>query len=393
MNIQSTYYNLKGDRSVWLIVALLSLFSMLIVYSTSGSEAYKFNATHGTEYYLIRQMVFIGAGLTLMYMAYRLHYMVYAKLAPILMVIAVPLLVYTALFGEKINDASRWIKIPILELSFQTSDFAKIALIMFVARSLAIRQDYIKSFKDAFLPIIAPVILFCALIAPSNLSTAALLFVTAFIMMFVGRISLKYVFLLMILGVVVFAGIFIVGKYFPEHFRVDTWMSRINDFLYSDGGYQIQQSKVAIAEGGFLGVGPGNSNQRNFLPFAYADFIYAIICEEYGFLGGAFLLLLYLWLLFRTISLVTRSPKTFGAMLAMGLMLNIVITAFANIAVAVKLVPATGLTLPMISMGGTSFLFTCLSFGIILSVSRYVEQAYEERTQLEKMELDGKSDH
>lgn len=393
MNIQSTYQNLKGDRSVWLIVALLSLFSMLIVYSTSGSEAYKYNATHGTEYYLIRQLVFIGAGLTLMYTAYRLHYMIYAKLAPILMVIAAPLLVYTALFGEKINDASRWIKIPILELSFQTSDFAKIALIMFVARSLAIRQDYIKSFKDAFLPIIFPVIVFCALIAPSNLSTAALLFVTSFIMMFVGRISMKYVILLMVLGAGVFAGIFIVGQYFPEHFRVDTWLTRINDFLYSDGGYQIQQSKVAIAEGGFLGVGPGNSNQRNFLPFAYADFIYAIICEEYGFVGGAFLLLLYLWLLFRTISLVTRSPKTFGAMLAMGLMLNIVITAFANIAVSIKLVPATGLTLPMISMGGTSFLFTCISFGIILSVSRYVEQAYEEKKQLEKMEMDGSSDH
>lgn len=378
---------------MWLIVALLSLFSLLIVYSTSGSEAYKFNATHDTEYYLVRQLVFIGSGLMLMYTAYKLHYMVYAKLAPIMMVIAVPLLVYTALFGEKINDASRWIKIPILELSFQTSDFAKIALIMFVARSLAIRQDYIKSFKDAFLPIIAPVILFCALIAPSNLSTAALLFVTAFIMMFVGRISMKYVMLLTILGIGVFAGIFLIGQYFPEHFRVDTWISRINDFLYSDGGYQIEQSKVAIANGGFLGVGPGNSNQRHFLPFAYADFIYAIICEEYGLIGGAVILFLYLWLLFRTISLVTRCPKTFGAMLAMGLMLNIVITAFANIAVSVQLVPATGLTLPMISMGGTSFLFTCLSFGIILSVSRYVEQAYEEKNQLEKMELDGTSDH
>ena len=374
-------------------MALLSLFSLLIVYSTSGSEAYKFNATHGTEYYLVRQLVFIGSGLMLMYTAYKMHYMVYAKLAPIMMVIAVPLLVYTALFGEKINDASRWIKIPILELSFQTSDFAKIALIMFVARSLAIRQDYIKSFKDAFLPIIAPVILFCALIAPSNLSTAALLFVTAFIMMFVGRISMKYVILLTILGIGVFAGIFLIGQYFPEHFRVDTWISRINDFLYSDGGYQIEQSKVAIANGGFLGVGPGNSNQRHFLPFAYADFIYAIICEEYGLIGGAVILFLYLWLLLRTISLVTRCPKTFGAMLAMGLMLNIVITAFANIAVSVQLVPATGLTLPMISMGGTSFLFTCLSFGIILSVSRYVEQAYDEKKQLEKMELDGTGDH
>jgi cell division protein FtsW len=378
---------------VWLIVLLLSLFSLLIVYSTSGSQVYKFNTNHGTEYYLIRQLLFIGIGLLVTYTLYRLHYMVYAKLAPILMIIAVPLLVYTALFGPEINDASRWIKIPILELSFQTSDFAKVALIMFVARSLAIRQDYIKDFKGAFVPIIAPVILFCALIAPSNLSTAALLFVTCFLMMFIGRISLKYVFLLVLLGAVVFAGLFIIGQYFPEHFRVETWLSRIHDFLYSDGSFQVQQSKIAIAEGGMFGLGPGNSIQRNLLPYAYADFIYAIICEEYGFIGGVLILLMYLWLLIRTVSLVTRCPKTFGAMLAIGLTLNIVITAFANIAVSVKLVPATGLTLPMISMGGTSFLFTCASFGIILSISRYVEQAFEEKKQLEKMEADGTGDN
>ncbi|HLO52956.1 MAG TPA: FtsW/RodA/SpoVE family cell cycle protein [Saprospiraceae bacterium] len=393
MNILKTYYNLRGDRSVWLIVALLSLFSLLIVYSTSGSEAYKYNASHGTEYYLIRQMVFIATGLLLVYTAYRLHYIQYAKLAPILMVIAVPLLVYTALFGTEVNDASRWIKIPILEITFQTSDFARIALIIFVARALATKQDYIKEFKGAFLPIIAPIILICGLIAPSNLSTAALLFATCFIMMFVGRISMKYVFLLLFLGVGVFGLIFFVGQHFPEHFRVDTWMNRINDFLYSDGQFQVVQSKIAIAEGGMFGVGPGNSIQRNLLPFAYADFIYAIICEEYGFIGGALILLVYLWLLIRTVSLVTRCPKTFGAMLAVGLTLNIVITAFANIAVSVQLVPATGLTLPMISMGGTSFLFTCISFGIILSVSRFVETAYEEKKQLEKMETSGESNH
>ncbi|MBC7885756.1 MAG: FtsW/RodA/SpoVE family cell cycle protein [Saprospiraceae bacterium] len=393
MKLSTTYYDLKGDRSVWLIVALLSLFSLLIVYSTSGSEAYKYNATHGTEYYLVRQLMFIVSGMMLVYTAYRLHYIQYAKLAPILMVIAVPLLLYTALFGAKINDASRWIMIPILDLSFQTSDFAKIALIIFVARALATRQDYIKEFRGAFVPIILPVILICSLIAPSNLSTAALLFLTCFLMMFVGRISLKYVFLLVLLGGLVFGSLFIVGEYFPDYFRVDTWTSRIHDFLYSDGQFQVVQSKIAIAEGGMFGVGPGNSIQRNLLPFAYADFIYAIICEEYGFIGGMVILLVYLWLLIRTISLVTRCPKTFGAMLAMGLMLNIVITAFANIAVSVQLVPATGLTLPMISMGGTSFLFTSISLGIILSVSRFVETAYEEKKQLEKMEVSGESDH
>ncbi len=393
MSLQNAYYNLKGDRSVWLIVTLLSLFSLLIVYSTSGSQVYKYNTSHGTEYFLIRQMLFIVSGLLLAYTAYKLHYMVYAKLAPIMMVIALPLLFYTALFGSELNDASRWIKIPILDLSFQTSDFAKIALILFIARSMAMKQDYIKSFKDAFLPLIAPIILFCALIAPSNLSTAALLFITTFLMLFIGRISLKYVVLLMLLGVAVFAAIFIVGEYFPEYVRVETWWKRINGFLYSDGQFQVIQSKIAIAEGGLIGLGPGNSIQRNILPYAYADFIYAIICEEYGFIGGVTIVFIYLWLLFRAVSIVTRCPKTFGAMLVIGLTLNIVITAFANIAVSVQLVPATGLTLPMISMGGTSFLFTCLSFGIILSVSRYVEQAALEKKQLEKMETDVQSDH
>ncbi len=393
MSVPKLYYNLKGDRAIWLIVALLSLFSLLIVYSTSGSQVYKYNTSHGTEYFLVRQLLFIATGLLITYTAYKLHYMIYAKLAPILMVIAVPLLVYTAFFGAEVNDASRWIKIPFLDLSFQTSDFARIALILFVARSLAMKQDYIKSFKDAFVPLILPVVGICALIAPSNMSTALLLFATAFTMIFIGRISMKYVFLLLFLGGLIFAAIYIGGQYFPDHFRTEVWAKRIHEFMYSDGQYQIVQSKIAIAEGGLTGLGPGNSNQRNLLPYAYADFIYAIICEEYGFFGGAVILAIYLWLLFRTVGLVTRCSKTFGAMLALGLTLNIVITAFANIAVSVQLVPATGLTLPMISMGGTSFLFTCLSFGIILSVSRHVEQAYDEKKQLEKMEANAESNH
>jgi cell division protein FtsW len=231
------------------------------------------------------------------------------------------------------------------------------------------------------------------MIAPSNLSTALLLFATCFIMMFIGRISLKYVLLLMVMGVLVFGLIFYVGGMFPEHFRVETWTTRINDFINGVDQWQIRQSKIAIAEGGVFGLGPGNSIQRNLLPYAYADFIYAIICEEYGLIGGILILGLYLWLLIRAMSLVTRCPKTFGAMLALGLTLNIVITAFANIAVSVKLVPATGLTLPMISMGGTSFLFTCISFGIILSVSKYVEQQYEEKRNLEKLNVDAESNH
>lgn len=393
MSVFQAYYQLKGDRVVWLIVTLLILFSLLIVYSTSGSVVYKMNAGSSTEYFLVRQLVFIGMGFTLIYLSYKLHYMVYAKLAPILMILAIPLLVYTFLFGVEINDAARWIKIPFLDISFQTSDFAKLALILYVARSLAMRQEYIKDFKGAFLPIIVPIILVCGLIIPNDLSTGALLFATTFLMMFIGRISLKYVFLLVIVGAMAFGLIYFIGLQFPEYVRVDTWVSRVQEFLYSDGEYQVQQSKVAIASGEWLGVGPGNSIQRNILPYAYADFIYAVICEEYGMIGGFAIVGLFLWLLLRSVRLVTRSPKTFGAILAIGLTLNIVIQAFANIAVSVQLVPATGLTLPLISMGGTSFLFTCISIGIILSVSRFVEEAYEEKKKLEQLSIVDESSH
>lgn len=393
MSVVNSYYQLKGDRVVWLIVSLLILFSLLIVYSTAGSVVYKMNAGSSTEYYLVRQIMFIFMGLTLMYTAYKLHYMVYAKLAPIMMILAVPLLIYTFLFGVEINDAARWIKIPFLDISFQTSDFAKLALILYVARSLAMRQDYIKDFKNAFLPIIVPIILICGLIVPNNLSTGALLFGTTFLMMFIGRISLKYAFMLIFFGAVTFGIIYFIGLQFPEYVRVETWMSRVNEFLYSDGEYQVQQSKIAIASGEWFGVGPGNSIQRNILPYAYADFIYAIICEEYGLIGGFAIIGLFLWLLLRSVRLVTRSPKTFGAILAMGLTLNIVVQAFANIAVSVQLVPATGLTFPLISMGGTSFLFTCISLGIILSVSRFVEEAYEEKKKTENLSVADESNH
>jgi cell division protein FtsW len=316
-------------------------------------------------------------------MCYRLDYTFYSKLSPFLIAITIPLLAYTLFFGTEINDAKRWITIPWIDKTFQTSDFAKIALILYVARSLATKQEYIKDFKGAFLPIIAPVVLVCGLIAPADLSTAALLFVVCLTMMFVGRVSLRWVFLLLLTGALVGAIIFAIGLSFPEYVRVDTWISRINEFLYSsDGEWQVQQAKIAIASGEWIGVGPGNSIQRNHLPFAYADCIYAIICEEYGILGGFVVLGLYLWLLIRCISIVTKSPKAFGAILAMGLCLNIVIQAFANISVSVQLVPVTGLTLPLISMGGTSLWATCISLGIILSVSRYAEQAEIEKKEL-----------
>lgn len=347
--------------------------------------AYKMRGGN-TEIYLIQHFLFIVFGLGLTWVSYQFHYMQYSRIAPLLLLITIPLLIYTLKFGVEINDARRWIMIPWVDKTIQTSDFAKLALIIYVARSLSLKQDYIKDWRSAT-RIILPVALVFVLIAPADLSTAALLFATCLTMMFVGRVSLRYVGALILVGVAAFGVLLLLGEYAPESIRVETWMSRIDDFLNNtDGGYQIQQSKIAIAEGQWFGVGPGHSTQRDYLPYPYADFIYAIICEEYGLFGGLIILGLYLWLLFRCVSIVTRCPKTFGAILAVGLCLNLVIQAFANMAVSVHLVPVTGLTLPLVSMGGTSVLFTCVSLGIILSVSRYVEEAETKRMELAKLE-------
>lgn len=393
MNTTTTLYNtLNGDKYIWLILGFLGLFSVLAVYSSGGAMAYKY-AGGNPEMYLFKQGFFICMGMLVAVACYKLHYLHYSRLAPILLAIAIPLLMYTWLFGPTINNSNRWISIPWINQNFQTSDFAKIALIMFVSRSLAIRQDFIKDFRGAFLPIIAPVVIVCGLIMLADLSTALLLFTTCLLMMFIGRVSLKYVGLMILCGLLVGSLIVMIGLMFPEAFRVETWISRIQTFLGSGNEtFQVEQSKIAIANGGWFGLGPGNSLQKNFLPYAYADFIYAIICEEYGVIGGLVILAAYLGLLFRCIKIVTQCPKAFGAILAMGLCLNLVIQAFANIAVSVQLVPVTGLTLPLVSMGGTSVLFTCMSIGVILSVSRYVEQAHKQKLALEKLEQQADAD-
>jgi cell division protein FtsW len=364
---------LRGDRTIWMIIAVLSLFSLLAVYSASGWEAWRSRGGNTTVMF-ISHLVRLVFGLFIIYMCHLLHYRQYQRVAPVLILATIPLLTFTLFYGENINDANRWLNIA--GFSFQPSEFAKIALIIYIAKELTRKQDYISSFKQAFLPIIVPVLIICGLIAPANLSNAVLLFFTCILLMFIGRVSWKYIFLLGLLGLVVFAGLIAIGKLYPEVgiVRVNTWIDRVQEFLHSeDGGYQVQQAKIAIAKGGIIGEGPGNSIIRNFLPYAHADFIYAIICEEYGLLGGTVVLVLYVMLFLRNVKLVTQSPKAFGAFLAIGLSLMLTVQALANIAVNVNLVPATGLTLPLISMGGTSMLFTCVALGMILSVSKYIE--------------------
>jgi cell division protein FtsW len=274
-----------------------------------------------------------------------------------------------------INNAKRWLTIPIINLSFQTSDLAKLALIMYMARVLSKKQETIKDFKTGFLPAVIPPLIICALIAPSNLSTASILFATCILLMFIGRVKLKYIFSMIGAGILALALIIIIALFTPFHARVLTWHSRIDNFMNDDkGSYQVQQAKIAIANGGIIGSGPGNSKQRNFLPSPYADFIYAIIIEEYGLVGAFIIVALYLLFLQRCIKIFIKSPGAFGAFLAIGLSFALVFQALINMAVAVNLLPVTGVTLPLISMGGTSIWFTSISIGIILSVSRYVEQ-------------------
>ena len=369
------YTKLRGDRAIWLIVAMLTVLSLLAVYSATGSMAFQ-EREGNTEFYLIKQFLLVSFGLFSMYICYLIHYTRFSILAPLLLVVSIFLLILTYLVGPEINNARRWLIMPVLGISFQTSDLAKVALIVYVARSIAKKQDNIKDFNSAFVPIIAPILLVCGLIAPSDLSSSILLFITCLLMMFVGRIQLKYIAFLIMMGMFVFALLIIIGTWvLPDYVRVDTWISRLTDFYGSGGdGYQITASKIAIANGEWFGVGPGYSIQRNFLPYAYADFIYAIICEEYGLVGGLAIIGLYIWLLIRVTFIVTRSPKTFGALLAMGLCISLVIQALAHIAISVNLLPETGLNLPMVSFGGTSLIFTCITIGMILSVSKYIEQ-------------------
>jgi cell division protein FtsW len=379
----------KGDKVIWAIVIMLTMVSILVVYSSIGSLAYKMNKS--TESYLFKQTGFIALGVLIIYFAHRVNYTIYSRVATILFLISIPLLFYTLKFGSSINEANRWIKLPVINMTFQTSDLAKLALFMYMSRQLSRCQNVIKDFKKGFLPLIVPVIIICALIAPANLSTALLIGGIALMLMFIGRVRLRHIMIVVGTALIPLIILVLVATHYynrQEHIskdlpsvlsmgRVSTWIKRVQDFMYADkedASYQVQQAKIAIAKGGWLGKGPGKSEQRNFLPHPYSDFIYAIIVEEYGLAGGAIIILIYVLFLFRSIRIFQRCPYAFGAFLAVALSFTLVIQAMVNMAVNVNLLPTTGVTLPLVSMGGSSLWFTCFAIGIILSVARNVEQ-------------------
>lgn len=378
MSVNKLLNKTKGDQVIWAVVMVLSLISLLAVYSSTGSLAYR--SEKNSSYFLIKQVMVLGLGLLIIYWVHNINYTKFAKVAVLLYFISIPLLLYTLLFGTSLNEGSRWIRLPVVNLTFQTSDLAKLALFMFLARVLSMKQAVIKDFKKGFLPVLLPMLLTCAFIAPANLSTALMLGATCSIVFFIGRVQVKHLLLLFAVGIMGVTLLFTVSK-ITGIGRAKTWEKRIMDF--TDGKkkdpkeedvYQVQQAKIAIANGGVTGRGPGNSLQRNFLPHPYSDFIFAIIIEEYGLLGGAALVFFYLLFLWRSILIFKRCPFAFGAFLAVGLSITLVFQAMLNMAVNVHLVPVTGLTLPMVSMGGSSIWFTSVAIGIILSVSKYVDE-------------------
>ena len=368
--------NFKGDKVIWGVIISLSLFSVLLVYSTAGWK------------YLFSHLIKLSVGLFFLYQVHKIKFKYFAKIGVLGFVISIILLLLVFVIGVTVNGASRWLSIA--GVQFQPSDIAKLSILLFMARQLSKYRQEIKDFKFLFLYVLAPLIVICSLILPNNFSTSALIFLNGLVLMFVAKVNIKYI--VSIIGLGIFGALFIYGiaKISPEISnkimpRSATWISRVDSYFNTkevrklDQDYQQQQALVAIYNGGFSGVGPGKSTQRNILPYSSSDFIFAIMVEEYGLLLGAiFPMLLYLILFYRALRIATKIASVFGGLICIGLMFSLVFQAFVNMLVSVGVLPVTGQTLPLISMGGTSILFTCITLGIILSVSNDTsDRAYE----------------
>lgn len=376
---------LKGDKVIWAIMFFLSLLSILVVYSAVVTLAHKFKQGN-SEYYLLKHFVIIALGFGIAYVFHKIKYTAFSKVAQIGFILSIPLLIYTLLRGVSAGEAARWIPIPGIGLTFQSSDIAKLMLLIYVARILTVKAKELTDFRSVGKYLLIPIGLVCALILPANFSTAALLFFNCILLMFLGGINIKII--LKIFGICVlaatlfFSWVWLAPDSIPGG-RGTTWKARIENFSKGDSksNYQSEQAKIAIATGGVIGKGPGNSTQRAFLPQASSDFIYAIIIEEYGLWSGFLLLFLYMILLYRGIKIMRDNDKPFGGLVAIGLSFSLVFQALVNMAVAVNLFPVTGQPLPLISMGGTSIWFTMITLGIILSVSRANEDKGEEKLE------------
>ena len=367
--------NIKGDKPLWVVFILLASFSFLPVYSSASNLAYLYGDGN-TFSYLFKHFIHLSLGFFLMYMVHKIPYRYFRGISILMIPVILVLLAYTIFqpsISDSITNSNRWIRIPIVGFGFQPSTLASIIILIYVARYLSKIKDKLITFSQSILPLWVPVFLTISLILPANFSTSAILFSMVMLLCFLGGYPLKYLMGILFSAVILFSIFILSVKAYPDLFpnRVDTWKSRVESFVDSKetkSNYQIEKAKIAIATGGITGLGPGKSVQKNFLPQSSSDFIYAIIVEEYGLIGGLALLLLYLWFLFRVIIISNKSKSVFGSLLAIALGIPIVFQALVNMAVAVQLFPVTGQPLPLISSGGTSIWMTCLAIGIIQSV-------------------------
>ncbi|MAO07335.1 MAG: cell division protein FtsW, partial [Alteromonas sp.] len=373
--MKTFFHNIKGDRAIWAVVALLALFSFLPVYSASSNLAYLYGDGN-TLKFLLKHLAHLLLGFAILYGVHKIPYHYFRGLSIIALPVVVLLLLITLAQGNTIEgaNASRWIRVPFVGVTFQTSALAAVVLMTYVARYLSRIKDKEVTFKETLLPLWLPVFLVLALILPANFSTTAIIFAMVVVLVFIGGYPIRYLGIVLGAGLVMLTLFVLTAKAFPGVFpnRVDTWISRIENFADNEdteADYQIEKAKIAIASGEVVGLGPGKSVQKNFLPQSSSDFIYAVIAEEFGLVGSSVLLLLYLLLLFRLVIVVHKSTSLFGKLLVVGVGLPIIFQALINMGVAVELFPVTGQTLPLISSGGTSIWMTCLALGMILSVS------------------------
>lgn len=386
--------NLKGDKVIWTFVALLALFSFMPVFSASSNLAYMGHGTGNTLGYLVKHFAHICIGFMIIYWIHKVPYHYFRAISIVAMPVVWVLLAYTLVKGTVIAgaNASRWIQVPFIGITFQTSTLAFIVLMVFVARYLSKKREEPITFKSSLWELWTPVFFTLGLILPANFSTAALMFSMVLMLTFVGQYPLKYIGLIVGAGVLALAFFVLVSKAFPDakfFNRVKTWESRLENFTTDkpdEDDYQIEKAKIAIASGGIQGLGPGKSVQKNFLPQSSSDFIFAIIVEEYGLIGGIAVLSLYLLLFFRFLVAAHKANTLFGKLVVVGLGFPIVFQALINMAVAVELLPVTGQTLPLISSGGSSIWMTCISLGIIIGVTKKEEEIAQELDEKKRRE-------
>jgi cell division protein FtsW len=381
----------KGDRVIWALVVVFMIYSLLAVYSSSVSVAF---LRHGgnTTFFLRSQLVILVLSLIIIVLVHYLPYRIYYSLAGVFLLVSIGLLGLTFVIGDRVNEAVRAINIPGVG-RIQSSDIAKLALVIYLARVLGQFQDKLDNFMLVTKYMMFPVVIVCALIMPENLSTALMVFGICMIIMFIGRVPFR--FLLAYLGIAVLGITILISALllFTDNSRVPTWERRFKAHfsrnIDDDSNYQSNQAKIAISTGGLFGKAPGKSTQRNMLPQSNSDFIFAIIIEEYGLLFGAIpLILAYMVLLFRGITIVKKCEAAFPAYLVIGLVVMITVQAMLNMLVSAGILPVTGQTLPMVSWGRTSVLVMSFSLGAILSVSRVVNARIKQEELPEEEKTD-----